>query len=235
MRKIHLANEKKRDAEVGFEMNRLRVAAKYVTASGEAFAGAQLLKSTSETEPSDLQRETPDLVELGRKLIAGDPEIDKELVGRKLEGLHKVYVTPNGKVAYGVTLAEHLYTPDGVEKETRPLADTPANIALTDCPIRWTGKLFPRTQAIRKFVFSRSYQLHHVNGLTYDFLYEMAKKLADAKALMLVGGGEKGVGPLVLTANGTAYRGFLEGRVKGDKYMLLLHLTNLELKEIPHA
>ena len=63
----------------------------------------------------------------------------------------------------------------------------------------------------------------------------MAKKLADAKALMLVGGGEKGTGPIILNSGGTSYRGFLEGRVDGDKYMLILHLTNLELKELPNG
>ena len=52
---------------------------------------------------------------------------------------------------------------------------------------------------------------------------------------MLIGAGEKGVGPLVFTKGGTSYRAFLEGRVDGDKYMLILRLTNLELKEIPNA
>lgn len=235
MRKIHLSNEKKRDAEVGFEISKATVVSHYVTASGCAFSGAQLLKTTSGTELSDLTQRTPDLVRLGEELIAGDPEVDMELVGRKLSELHKVYVTAKGKVAYGVTMAEHVHAPDGTEKEVRPLVETLANVALEDLPIRWTGKLFPVRDAIRKFVFLRSYQLHHVNGLTFDFLYEMAKKLADAKAMMLVGAGEKGNEPLIISDNGTPYRGFLEGRIDGDRYMLILHLTNLELKAIPNG
>ena len=59
----------------------------------------------------------------------------------------------------------------------------------------------------------------------------MAKKLSDAGALMLIGGGEKGTSPLVLSRGGVPYRGFLEGRVDGSKYCLILHMTNLELKE----
>ena len=43
------------------------------------------------------------------------------------------------------------------------------------------------------------------------------------------------IGLPVLDRNGTPYRGFLEGRVDGDKYLLLLHLTNLELKELPNG
>ena len=50
--------------------------------------------------------------------------------------------------------------------------------------------------------------------------------------MMLVGAGSKGVGPLVMSAGGTPYRAFLEGRVKDDKYCLLLHLTNLELNSL---
>jgi hypothetical protein len=90
--------------------------------------------------------------------------------------------------------------------------------------------MFAKNQALRKFVFSRTYQLRHVNGLTFDFLYEMAKKLHDSNSMMLLGGGEKGNAPLVMTNNGTPYRGFLEGRINGDSFCLLLHLTNLELK-----
>jgi hypothetical protein len=47
---------------------------------------------------------------------------------------------------------------------------------------------------------------------------------------MLIGSGEKGVGPLVFQNGGKAYRAFLEGRIKDNGYLLILHLSNLELK-----
>ena len=109
---------------------------------------------------------------------------------------------------------------------------TEANIATDGIPIRWTGKLIPRDKAMRMFVFKKSYQVRHVNGLTFDFLFEMAKKLSDAKAMMLIGAGPKGIAPLVMISGGTPYRAFLEGRVDGDKYALILRLTNLELKSM---
>ena len=31
---------------------------------------------------------------------------------------------------------------------------------------------------MRMFLFKKCYQVQHVNGLTYDFLFDMAKKLA---------------------------------------------------------
>ena len=40
-----------------------------------------------------------------------------------------------------------------------------------------------------------------------------------------------GKDPIVLQLNGTAYRGFLEGRVNGETFILLLHLSNMELKK----
>ena len=94
------------------------------------------------------------------------------------------------------TWVENIYAPDGSKKESREAGTQPANIADEALPLRWTGKMFPKNQALRKFVFARTYQLHHVNGLTFDFLYEMAKKLYDSNSMMLLGGGEKGNAPL---------------------------------------
>ncbi len=44
-----------------------------------------------------------------------------------------------------------------------------------------------------------------------------------------VGAGPGGRDPIILERNGLPYRGFLEGRVRGDHYLLVLHLTHLEL------
>ena len=230
MRKINLSNEAKRDAEVAYGTTFSRRTPIYKTSDGNQGVSERSVKATMATTDEALLGEYGD--GLADALINGDPEVDMERFGLKVEGLKKVYVTPGQKVAYGVTLNEHVYLPDGTEKEVRPENTTAANMAVEGMPIRWTGKLIPRDQAMRMFVFIKSYQVQHVNGLTYDFLYEMAKKLADANAMMLVGGGPKGVGPLVMANGGTSYRAFLEGRVDGDKYALILRLTNLELKPL---
>ncbi len=85
---------------------------------------------------------------LADALIAGDPEVDMEQFGLKVEGLKKVFVTPQQKVAYGVTLSEHVFLADGTEKEVRPEQTTTANIALDGVPLRWTGKFIPRQKAM---------------------------------------------------------------------------------------
>ena len=88
------------------------------------------------------------------------------------------------------------------------------------------------TSAFIKVVFVKKYQLHHVNGLTFEFLYDIAKQLEDEQSLMIVGAGKNGKDPLVFQDGGKKYRGFLEGRTQGKKYLLVLHLSNLELKDI---
>ena len=230
MRKFNISNAERRDAEVAFEPKATGTKTYFKTAEGRDTHSEKRLRSTMETEPDALLDRFND--NLANVLIAEDPEIDKEKVGLKLEGLKKVYLTDEGKVAYGVTLTEHVFNPDGTEKEIRPESSTTGNIAVDGMPVRWTGKMMPKADAMRRFVFKKSYQLLHVNGLTFDFLQAMAKKLADAGAMMLVGAGAKGVGPLVMQTGGTPYRAFLEGRTQGDSYALILRLTNLELKSL---
>ena len=231
MRKINISNETKRDAEVAFGTNFRRQKTVYRTADGQSVTNQRLLRATMETTDAALSAKYGD--GLADALVAGDPEIDMELMGLKLETLKKVYINKDQKVAFGVTLSEHVYMADGTEKEVRPESYTMANIAVEGIPLRWTGKLIPKDKAMRMFMFKKSYQVQHVNGLTFDFLYDMAKKLHDSKAMMLLGAGAKGVEPLVMSNGGVPYRAFLEGRVDGDKYALILRLTNLELKEIP--
>ena len=230
MRKFNISNAERRDAEVAFENKSTKVKTFCKTAAGEDIHSEKRLRSTMETEADVLVGRFAD--SLPEALITEDPEIDVERVGLKLEGLKKVYLTSEGKVAYGVTLSEHVFNPDGTEKEVRPDTTTSGNIAVDGMPVRWTGKMMPKADALRRFVFKKSYQLRHVNGLTFDFLQAMARKLAEANAMMLVGGGAKGVGPLVMSTGGTPYRAFLEGRVQGDSYALILRLTNLELKSL---
>ena len=229
MRKINIANEKKRDAQIGFELNRNKDSCHYRTASGEEVSSGRFLRYSDETATEKLISKFPDFAD---SLINGDPEIEMELAGKMLEDLAKVYISSDNEVVYSARLVENIYAPDGSKKESREAGAQPANIADEALPLRWTGKMFPKNQALRKFVFARTYQLRHVNGLTFDFLYEMAKKLSENNALMLIGSGPKGTAPLVISNNGTPYRGFLEGRIQGESFCLLLHLTNLELKGI---
>lgn len=231
LRSLNLANDHQRDAMVGFDNAPTTTRVTLVLPDGSPPLRRKYLKTTARLDR--LVAEAGDTVALAQAIVDGDPEIDVEQVGRPLSSTHRIYVTADGSIAYRVTLQQVVHRPDGTEKERRDATKVPSNVATEDHPIRWSGRLFSKADALRRFVFTRAYQVRHTSGLTYDFLYAMAQQLHDADALMFVGSGPKGAGPLVLTTGGEPYRGFLEGRVDGDRYALVLHLTNLELKALP--
>ncbi len=229
MRAINISNERNRNAQVGFEQKSRIKDIVMVRKDRQPFANVRVLKSTVETDFTRLVGKFG--VDLYDEIVNADPEIDIERVGLQLKKVRKVFATPDGKIAYRVNRKHAFYSPEGELKDLKKFHTPEANIN-TDFPLRWTGKLIPKGKAARMFVFTRSYQLKHINGLTFDFLYDIAKRLHELDSLMLLGGGTKGVGPVVLSTGGTPYRAFIEGRVEDEKYCLIMHLTNLELKPI---
>lgn len=166
----------------------------------------------------------------GQHLVDGDPEIDMEQTGLFIDQTQTIYLDGDGEALFvEPEVVEILFDPQGEEKERRVPIDTLSNVD-TAAPVRWTGKNIPVTEAVRRFAFQRRLQLFHVNGITFDFLFEIAKTLHDSQSLMLVGAGDKGSDPLIFRANGKPYRGFLHGRVDDTRFQLFLLLSALELK-----
>jgi hypothetical protein len=231
MREIHIANSKKRDSFVGFEAKPTRAKIFYKTKDGKTRSNIKLIKGTQSTTQDALLEEYQNSDSLIEAMLQGDPEIDYELFGAKLSSTSKVYVDQDGELVFSVDIYEVTKDTKGIEQSRKIYKASSSNISLDELPIRWSGKFINRQEAIKKFVFSRHYQIHHTDGLTYDFLYDMAKELSEKNSLMFVGGGKKGNEPIVLSNGSKPYRAFLEGRVDGEKYILILHLTNLELKE----
>jgi len=230
MRAIHIANEKKRDAEVAFSAPPKRETITMVLPDGRERANVKYIKSLANVE--QLKDKYGDMVKLGEAIIAGDPEIDIEQTGRFIRKSMRLWMTSDNDIAYRVNFVEVVYNPDGSEKEKRDLKKKQSNIRVEDA-IQWTGKPISKAEALRKFVFTKSYQLHHTSGLSFDFLYDMAKQLHESKSLMRLGAGKKGNEQICLSEGGEKYFGFLEGRIDGDKYCLILRLTNMELRALP--
>jgi len=165
-----------------------------------------------------------------KQLIESDPEIDLETVGRTIEGTTSVLMDKSGNPLYcAPEIYEIIYGVDGSEVERRNPVDIAPNIN-EEVPIKWTGRLIPRADLVRKFAIKRSMQIKHADGVTFDFLHAIAKELEEKDSVMLLASGADGKSPLILQTNGTPYRGFLEGRTKADGFILLLHLSNMELK-----
>jgi hypothetical protein len=231
MRGINISNEKKRDAEVAFDSITAKSKVKFVLGNGKDKQNIKVLKSTMELTEEALVAKYGNLKAVGEAIIESDPELDIEKIGRKIGGTHKLYLNKDNKIAYRVNMLQIVKTPSGEEKERKDLTKVLANIA-GESLVQWSGRKVPKESAIRKFVFVHKYQIKHVSGLTYDFLYDMAKELHESQSLMFVGTGKKGTDPLIITSGGTSYRAFLEGRIDGDKYCLILHLTNMEVKTL---
>ncbi|HMU40867.1 MAG TPA: hypothetical protein PKE31_17790 [Pseudomonadota bacterium] len=232
MGSINFSNSKGRDAVVATRSVSSTARMAYLDEKGRPAKSIRVLRAAIENDLECLlakSNASDRLTALSDALIKGDPEVDLERTGCILRDTSRVYVNPDQKMVHGVTLWDVLRNPDGSQKDRRMHKVTEQNVA-TETPLKWSGKLLKKAEVWNKFVFSSKLQVVHVNGLTYDFLFEMAKELEQKESLLLVGAGPKSNQPLVFHRNGTQYRGFLEGRTAGSSYCLILHLSNLELK-----
>ena len=226
-----MADQKGRNTEITFAGFTKKPFVKTVTKEGKPVHTLRVLKAPAACSFEGLMKKYGDPEKIAEALLQDDFEIDLLQCGRFIDNVSKLYLDKNQRPLFKVVQTEKVFLPDGTLKEERPVKESLANVLL-ETPIRLSGKLIPKKDAIQKIVLSRKYQLSHSNGLTFEFLFNMAKELEDSNSLMLVGAGAKGLEPLVFQDGGKAYRAFLEGRTSGDKYCLIMHLSNLELKSI---
>jgi hypothetical protein len=231
---INIANSKGRDAVVGAQSVIKPIKVRWLDEQGRQAQSARVMKSDLSHDMAALETRAGGRDKIAQLLIDGDPEIDAEMFGSIMKETSRVFVNPVGEIVHRVKQFEVVKNPDGTERERRAKKVTHPN-ANVETPLKWSGKQMKKKDVYNKFVFAGKRQIMHVNGLTYDFLYNMAKELEQADSLMLLGAGPKGNQPLVLQRGGQAYRGFLEGRTQGDKYCLILHLSNMELKPAPEV
>lgn len=229
---VNISNAKNRDAVVADETVAPKRDVRYVDEKGKRVSTLKLLKTDVSHDLPELLKKHKKLDKIANALIKDDPEIDIEQFGMTLTDTSRVYVSKPG-IIHLVEEFEIIKNPDGTVRERRPRKKT-APTMNGEFPLRWTGKFIKKEEAVNKFVFTNKKQLVHINGLTFDFLFEMAKELDKKKSLLLIRGGEKGNEPLVMNRGGRPYNAFLEGRVKGDSYCLIMHLSNMELKKPKH-
>ncbi len=227
MRKVHLTNAAGRDATVDFvglkvaSSPRLGLPDRHISFKRYVAAATEGLHTALAGRLGE---------SYGDALIDGDPEVDLEQVGRTIGETTQVYLSSEGEVLHAPPeIVEVIFGPKGDERERREPLDVLPNVN-EELPVRWSGTRMPRADLARRVVISRSVQIRHFDGLTYDYLHGMAKELDEAQEVVLLGAGTKGRKPLIFQTNGTPFRGFLEGRVDGERYILLLHLSNMELR-----
>jgi hypothetical protein len=228
MPNVNISDARGRDAIVKGESTRNYRAVRYQSPTGKNAYTRRMLNATVEHDYDTLLEKFKSPEGVSEALLAGDPEIDIEREGMFLWDMQRVFINPNEELVFHIRQEEVVRTPEGEIRERRPKRELEANVD-SEIPLTWTGKTIPKADAIRKYVFRAKLQIVHINGLTYDFLFEMAKELHEQKAMMIIGAGPKGKQPLIFRRRSVPYRAFLEGRIDGEKYILLLHLSNMEM------
>jgi hypothetical protein len=232
-RRIHLTNASGRDAMVSMAIVPHETSPR-LGLRNRPVSFRRYVACTQETSHEALSRRLGE--DYSQALIEGDPEIDRETVGRTIPGSVSILLSSSGDVLHASpAVVEAILGPDGAERERRQPVDVPANVHDEE-PLRWTGRKIPLRDLARRFTFRRTIQIFHMDGLTYDFLLAIARQLDEERCAVLLGAGPRGAEPLVFEANGRPYRGFLSGRIdpsNPERYRLLLHLSDMELKPPP--
>lgn len=227
--KIHLSNTSDRDATV--IATSLPAKEKTIPAKEGKAVEFKRYVAAGENHLHENLSEKYGKNDYSAELIYGDPEIDFEMVGRTISGTSTLLLDSEKNPIYcAPEIFEISYGPDGVETERKAPVDVAPN-ANEEIPVKFTGRLIEKSEFVRKFAIKRTMQVQHVDGVTFDYLFNIAKELSEKKSVMLLGAGQGGKSPLVLASNGTPYRAFLEGRIQNDSFLLLLHLSNMELKK----
>jgi len=228
MRQIRLADHRGRDATCLLLSVRLAEQRCRQDLAGQPVNYLRRVRATAATHPEALLAQYPDPDDLAQALVAGDPEWDTRAVGRPTGPCARGYVDGDGQPCYAPQWTAIRYDDQGQEQARRPVGLRPANLVPAAPPV-WSGVLMPRQEIIHRVAFVRAYQVVHQDALQFDFLYTLAQYLQQRQAMVQVGSGRQGRGPLICERNGRPYRGFLDGRVQGEAMRLVLYLAAGEL------
>ena len=227
-RKIWLGDHRGRDAVVALVPRHRKQDLQYADTNGSPVRFSRVVKCTQDTGWESLRIKYGDPERVAQALLSGDPEVDIDVVGRETGSCDRVYVDGQGKPLYAARPVEVLFDCNGNETASRDPVEVPSNL-VPDAPPVWSGKLISRDEAVRRYAFTRAFQVRHTNALEFDFLYGLAAYLENQGSLVLVGSGPRGTGPLITERNTKPMKAFLGGRTLGDKYSLILHLASFEL------
>ena len=229
LKEIHIANEKKRDANVRF-VSLIQEKDPTFSFKNKPIKNKRILINSEKISDNYLIEKYKN--KLADNILSSDVDIDIETAGKYIGDIDRILFTSKNEILYSPPkIKEILYNQKGEEVKRQDPKEIIPNVRDDTPPLKSTGKFFKRAEILKKFVITKSIQLRHVDGLTYEFLFDMAKTLEDKKSLMLLGGGS-GKDPLIFQTNGTPYRGFLDGRINEKHYQLILRLSNMELKRI---
>ena len=182
MRYFYIADNQGRDATV------MAVSVKSLTNpdlghKGKKIKNVRILESSEQHTYNNLKKVHGE--KLVDAIIKDDVDIDFIKTGLIISQTNRIYLSNEGLVMKQMPkMQEVVFDAKGEEKKRSEPKNIDPNIRDDTPTIKWTGKFFDKKEAIRNFVFRRSLQLQHTNGLTYDFLFNMANDLQKKNQLM---------------------------------------------------
>ena len=100
IRQLRLVDHRGRDATVLLLPVRMTETRQNQTLDGHPVRHLRRIKATADTHPDALYARYPDPDDLARALIDGDPEIDRQAVGRATGPCDRVYLDGDGQLCY---------------------------------------------------------------------------------------------------------------------------------------
>jgi hypothetical protein len=176
-----------------------------------------------------------------QEFLENDNEIDLELTGKRISRTFRILLNQDNELCYNFTEYQiqkdrqgriipcvecgELFCKHQVKKRTK------SNINEDQKPVIFIKPMMlDKLEAIKRWSFGRSYQLRHVDGLTFKFCYELSQKLHKSGKMVLMAPIEENTPQKIVLRNNTApFYAWLEGRINGDKYALILHRATLKI------
>jgi len=224
--KIHLAFENI-DTDLWLSPVSRKKKRTYQTKTGEKTIYQRYLKYDIDKRPELLLKD-PNFF---KNVKESDIDVNIELTGRFIKKTRRISVNEAFIPVYNFMMYDIVILPDGTKKE-RLHQHTKGNI-MDKIPVRISQELYDPKEIMLSYVFRRNLYITHNNGLTFKFLYDLAKKLSEMQKFARVDTYDpktKKRAPLALYDGGRKFpRAFLEGRVKEKGYCLILHLSDQEL------
>lgn len=218
MKKIAIQDKKMRSAIVGYES--ATETGRQKTESHKVRRVKTLPEKRYDRVFCDENGKLKDDADIFRQFIQTNSEIDFEKTGCEIKHLQRFYTDRNGEPANGIWFEETIFDKDGNVKDCHPLEKKQGNVTDVSNPLQWTNKYISCEVAAKKYVFTQIYRICHVDSLTFDFLYDIARDLEEHNAVMYMGMGETGDEPVVFREGGKPYRVFLKGKTDKNNYSL---------------
>ena len=240
---IHITNEDAKQNAKVLAFTRFRKRKKIKKSSeGKEVRSIKLALHSPENEFINRLKKDEDLL---NEFLETDNDVELELDGKRIERTSTILLTAEKELCYNFTEYEikkdrkgkivpcevcgggEIYCEHRIKKQIQ------RNINDDEIPITWIKKyMIDKKEILRIWSFEKSYQIVHTNGLTYDFLFKMAKALHDSNKVVFIAPiVDKEPQKLVIRQGQHPFYGWLEGRIQDDKYALILHGTTFRLSD----